>query len=764
MGENLVVETEADELIRLLSRIPEISMIEASKQLKVPEATIELLATFLEEEGIVSIQYKLTTPYLSLAKPSARNENVMKQAKEPMFNVPEIKEGDEAKDEDLAPPIPLNSGIQIDSSKNASLTEIETLVNNLSGTWTTEPDLLRKTGMILDLITKKLSLAPLSKRSSNLQREILTYTRIFDEIKQRYQMGEKTAARDSLGELIVGFKSIVGKINALDLVSKYAPMLPENSSVVMNKIRELSASQQFTEAEALYELLKEKATEFPRTFYEKEIQFDTDLSKLNQELFSAFETHKSDKFNLISKEMKKLLSSIPNDLKKNEIVIAEEKMRRLKIMLSELPESYPGQKAELESNVLKLSGDLLAQKGNFHTKTFLNKSMIIQHKIKELESCIQRRDIDRAPSIYNEIKMHFESLPDTFPDKKVELQSQILNAYQGLIKTYESFSEAKFASMERELLTLLAEMSVQLKLKQLDNAAELYHRVKKVFYSLPQGKIERKIQLHKKILDLFSVFKDRYPKSVREKFMKVDSLIKKEMEEAKKILHAGDLHSAWKVYYGMLKLFASLPPIGHEQRNSIRKEILAYYQALLIASDKLQMKNLDSAQNQAYDQLLSQIVKFHDLVHERKFNELDRCFSQITALFGELPMRVANSENKVKKEISVLGQEVEMYAKLQQALEAQKKGKKVGFNVFYRVLGNLRSENPADEELYRYVESVLPQRGFVPMPKPKEERPLLANTMKNLNVVAAQKDEPHDIMSKIQGLRNIAYATVQRPG
>ena len=309
MGENLVVETEADELIRLLSRIPEISMIEASKQLKVPEATIELLATFLEEEGIVSIQYKLTTPYLSLAKPSARNENVMKQAKEPMFNVPEIKEGDEAKDEDLAPPIPLNSGIQIDSSKNASLTEIETLVNNLSGTWTTEPDLLRKTGMILDLITKKLSLAPLSKRSSNLQREILTYTRIFDEIKQRYQMGEKTAARDSLGELIVGFKSIVGKINALDLVSKYAPMLPENSSVVMNKIRELSASQQFTEAEALYELLKEKATEFPRTFYEKEIQFDTDLSKLNQELFSAFETHKSDKFNLISKEMKKLLSS-----------------------------------------------------------------------------------------------------------------------------------------------------------------------------------------------------------------------------------------------------------------------------------------------------------------------------------------------------------------------------------------------------------------------------------------------------------------------
>ena len=70
-GDTHEVQTEADELIKILESVTEISIPELSKKLKIPESVVEAIATFLEEEGLVSIQYKLTTPYVSLTEKSS---------------------------------------------------------------------------------------------------------------------------------------------------------------------------------------------------------------------------------------------------------------------------------------------------------------------------------------------------------------------------------------------------------------------------------------------------------------------------------------------------------------------------------------------------------------------------------------------------------------------------------------------------------------------------------------------------------------------
>ena len=64
--ETNTIKTRADELVKLVKRMGEISFEDAAKQLSVSPSTIEAWANFLEEEKILSIKYNFTTPFLTV--------------------------------------------------------------------------------------------------------------------------------------------------------------------------------------------------------------------------------------------------------------------------------------------------------------------------------------------------------------------------------------------------------------------------------------------------------------------------------------------------------------------------------------------------------------------------------------------------------------------------------------------------------------------------------------------------------------------------
>ncbi|PIN86356.1 hypothetical protein COV19_05160 [Candidatus Woesearchaeota archaeon CG10_big_fil_rev_8_21_14_0_10_44_13] len=83
MGDNLVT-TDVDRLIGLVQLKKEISIDDAAKQLGVSSKTIESLGDMLEEEGILHIKYKFTTPYLIYEKPKTK-EGMAQKEEEEMF-------------------------------------------------------------------------------------------------------------------------------------------------------------------------------------------------------------------------------------------------------------------------------------------------------------------------------------------------------------------------------------------------------------------------------------------------------------------------------------------------------------------------------------------------------------------------------------------------------------------------------------------------------------------------------------------------------
>jgi chromosome segregation ATPase len=68
--DELLVTTGVDALVRLVKQRGTIELEEASKELKIPVDTLEDWARVLEEQGIISVRYKLTKVYLSWVVPT----------------------------------------------------------------------------------------------------------------------------------------------------------------------------------------------------------------------------------------------------------------------------------------------------------------------------------------------------------------------------------------------------------------------------------------------------------------------------------------------------------------------------------------------------------------------------------------------------------------------------------------------------------------------------------------------------------------------
>ncbi|MBN2111627.1 hypothetical protein JW707_00860 [Candidatus Woesearchaeota archaeon] len=64
MADSCLIETGVDKLVKLIRKRKKISIPDAARQLGVSNVIVEEWADFLEDEGIISIEYNFTTPYL----------------------------------------------------------------------------------------------------------------------------------------------------------------------------------------------------------------------------------------------------------------------------------------------------------------------------------------------------------------------------------------------------------------------------------------------------------------------------------------------------------------------------------------------------------------------------------------------------------------------------------------------------------------------------------------------------------------------------
>ncbi|MBW2996250.1 hypothetical protein KY332_03045 [Candidatus Woesearchaeota archaeon] len=74
------IQTEVDSLVSLIQGEERISVKDAARKLGVPASTVSEWASFLEEEGVINIEYKFTTPFLVKKKFNAEQIEKIKSS------------------------------------------------------------------------------------------------------------------------------------------------------------------------------------------------------------------------------------------------------------------------------------------------------------------------------------------------------------------------------------------------------------------------------------------------------------------------------------------------------------------------------------------------------------------------------------------------------------------------------------------------------------------------------------------------------------
>ena len=86
------LKTGVDSLVDLIKQKHNISIEEASKTLGIPSAVINDWAEYLEEERVISIEYKGTTPFLTEPGEKQLSKDLTIYAKEAQYDLTRIKQ------------------------------------------------------------------------------------------------------------------------------------------------------------------------------------------------------------------------------------------------------------------------------------------------------------------------------------------------------------------------------------------------------------------------------------------------------------------------------------------------------------------------------------------------------------------------------------------------------------------------------------------------------------------------------------------------
>ncbi len=208
------VSTAADDLLVLIKREGELSFQEAARRLGVPQQTIEAWANFLEEEGVLSIKYKFTTPYLMPAKEEQKGE---KQKNDEEFRE---KLGSAEAKSDLA------SAKELLEEMEQQRAEGE--LGKLSKAFM---DLLKKLNSVYEFLAQKKGLTEASKGSIKAK---------LDSLQREIYKGEELVGQSRFDMANSVYSKVDGELRKLyDSMKSTYSVLVESQTVKESNVREL---------------------------------------------------------------------------------------------------------------------------------------------------------------------------------------------------------------------------------------------------------------------------------------------------------------------------------------------------------------------------------------------------------------------------------------------------------------------------------------------------------------------------------------------
>ena len=559
------VSTAADDLAELIVREKEIAFKDAAKKLKVPVSTIEAWATFLEEDGVLSIKYKLTTPYLTV--PTAKKEKVKKQTtnKDKLF-LYKVKEAEIRSDFDKTSEILDTVASKASEGDFAMLESLQTEAM----------DKLRK---VIDFLMSGPNVSP--QRKVELADDV-------SAIEERIQQAAELMKQKKFDEANITYSESGHKMN--ELLQKVQRQFEEkplqndgkNITELFEKTYALLDEGKADEAEQNYERVRRMFAALSSKFSTEKSNIQENIIKLNRDLAVRTSKIRANQVSESTIKINELVKLADNAVRKKKFDESVAYYFEIKKLFENLPAGFSKEKYALKGSILKVFAKISKESESQLKSKFSFTHKEIEHLLKEFDKLFCANDLQSALPVYKQISQAYAKLPAGFIKEKFYLHKQIIVAYNKLSQRIELSAESVMSLRSSKLLELLSVMKKQVADGNLVQAKQTYALVNNVFAKLPGGFIEQKTELQEKIIDLYE---DLVAKKDHKKTLSFnDALqdIQKMLDETKNAVNERDYAQAYCLYRRMKTAYTKLPPIDMELRQKMRNKILLAYRGVLI--------------------------------------------------------------------------------------------------------------------------------------------------------------------------------------
>jgi len=686
------IKTDVDVLIELIRQKGEISFEDAASQTHLPLSTIEAWANFLEEEGLISIKYKFTTPYLVYHTLSA--EDLKKRTGEAKKKDPE-----ELMDEvqNLLKKAYSSTSSKELTTAEKSFSEIHSSLKNLSASLPTEgkKDMFFKKG--LDGKIKQAELL-LKESSDQLKRNSLedarkTYLQIYALLKDIHQSlkdyreeAKSAEKRYIVKEELVGLEHLFKK--AYDYIKR----------------------GKFDLAREIYRQIEERYTGLPSEFIERKDSIKKDLIKLNRDMSLHLGETTQKVIAEKSKILNRLIRESHNYLAKGDIVNAIRAYNEIERIYFNLPEGFLSEKTHLQKKILNLQEKIIVKKEDIYLGDFKSKSKTISGKLFRIKKLVRKRAMAEAVKEYGNMRRVFATLPTGFLEEKTELQNRILTTYRELLLYKTKISSESLRANSLKINELLVHIQEMVKRNEIERANRVYDAIISMYQKLPPGFLVEKTKLQERILKVSESIAVKLDELSSRSFTEKTRDIEKLNKLLQDYLKKKEFDLAHVVYEEIVGLYNHLPAGFMEKKTKLRNEVLNLYREILLGSDSLLLEGSSNITKREYNELLRMIVRFKEHVGQKQFHLLESDYEHIKQLYEKMPIGLIRKNTKIKNEMRLIRDKIRLY-KLATGLKTitEKRdlaGLKNELERIFAVYNDLTKESGEDVELFNFIHTL----------------------------------------------------------
>ncbi len=553
------VKTEADLLMKLLEDVKEISMADAAKKLGVPQATLEAWATFLEEEGLLSIKYQMTTPYMVYV-PKARKLDepelpVMlekEEQKEPIERAKE-KEIQELEIQDLkkkpwvkevthvmkkAEDINFLLDRAYDHLKNGEFDNAQEIYNQIKGVYYALPkDFLEKKKEIEQSLVKlnkdlglkidKFAIQRMDQASKNIRSllkgadqgikkdNIDEAIKKYNEMKTEFEklpegfFSEKKELQGHMIKLYEFLSKLQRQRSSSEFYSK-----EKRIRELIKGIKDCIVQGNINYGISLYEEIGSVYQSLPNGFLDDRIKLQEGIFGIYDELIKKYREASKAKLEKNSSKIRELIKELRANLQQNKFGVAEQIYDNIKLLYSQLPQGFMKEKTDIQLEILKAYEELTTKSDDVMAKSAELRIVDIDRMLDKAFRYAKLKKYDSAQNLYNKAVEEYNQLPPGFSQKKAELRHRILELYrQNLVDVDTDLLRATPAANDKynELLQLMVQIHKDIESQKFESIEIHFNELEKMFAELPVGFVEKNPAIAKRINLLrqeFNLYKD----------------------------------------------------------------------------------------------------------------------------------------------------------------------------------------------------------------------------------------------------------------